>query len=119
MASAVLIDFFEDRAGDMHRGTARYDGESTDVLYLRDDLREQRIQSEIDRMLNRVRSEATSKEEWSFPFGDLYAPVRVFDEATVLLFPTGRDRGIVVSLEPDSGQELNTFIGQCLQQIES
>lgn len=119
MANPDLIAFLEDRAGDMHRGTARYDGESPDVLYLRDDLREQQIQSEIDRVLNRVRPEATSKEEQSFPFGGLYATVRVFEEATVLHFPTGSDRGIVVSLEPDSGQELNTFVGQCLQQIES
>lgn len=119
MAGADLIDFLEDRAGSMHRGTARYDGDSTDVLYLRDDLREKRIRSEIDRMLNRVRSEATSKEEHSFPFGDLYATVRVFAEATVLHFPQGRDRGIVVSLELDSGQDLNTFVGRCLSQIES
>lgn len=119
MAGSDLIDFLEDRAGKMHRGTARYDDDSTDVLYLRDDLREQRMRSQIDRMLNRVRSEATSKEENSFPFGDLYATVRIFEEATVLHFPQGRDRGIVVSLEPDTGQDLNTFVGQCLSQIES
>lgn len=63
MASSDLMNFIEDRTGDMDRGTARYDGESTGVVYLRDDLREQRIQSEIDRKLNRVRTEATSKEE--------------------------------------------------------
>lgn len=118
MASDDLIAFLEDCAGDMHRGTARYDGESTDVLFLRDDLKERRIRTEIDRILNRVRSESSPKEERSFPFGDLHATVRSFEEATILHFPTGYDRGIVVSLESAAAQDLNTFIGQCIDHIQ-
>lgn len=114
-----LIDYLERRAGEYHRGTVRYDGEETDVLHLRDDLRETRLRSEIDRMLGRLRPEATAKEERSFPFGDLHTTVRLFDEALILHFPIGPDRGIVVALEPETARDLNTFIGECQQRIRT
>lgn len=118
MAVSDLLDFLEKRAANLHRGTARYDGDSTEVLYLRGDLQENRMRSEIDRMLNRLRSESSPKEERTFPFGDLHATVRAFEEATILHFPTGVDKGILVALESEAANDLNTFIGQCLTQIE-
>lgn len=118
MTVSDLTEFLENRAGSLLRGITRYDGNSTDVLYLRDDVRNQRMRSEIDRILNRVRSESSAKEERSFPFGDLHATVRAFDDATVLHFPIGVDRGIVVALEPGAAQDLNTFVGKCLDRIE-
>lgn len=118
MAVADLLEFLENRADELLRGTARYDGDSTDVLYLRDDLKKQRMRSEIDRMLNRLRPESTAKEERSFPFGDLHATVRAFEKATILHFPTGVDKGILVALESEAAQDLNTFIGECMKRIE-
>lgn len=91
----------------------------TDVLYLRDDIRETRLTSQIDRMLGRLRPEASSREERSFPFGELNATVRLFDEAILLHFPVGNDRGIVVSLEPETACDLNTFIGECEKRIRN
>lgn len=119
MAADPLIDYLERRAGEYHRGTVRYDGNDTDVLHLRDDLRETRLTSEIDRMLDRLRPEATAEEVRSFPFGDLNTTVRLFDEALILHFPVGQDRGIVVSLEPETARDLNTFIGECQQRIQT
>lgn len=118
MTVSDLTEFLEKRAGELLRGIARYEADASDVLYLRDDVKRQRIRSEIDRILNRVRAESSPKEERSFPFGDLHATVRVFDDATILHFPTGVNRGVVVSLEPDIAQDLNTFVRQCLEQIE-
>lgn len=37
MAISDPIEFLENRSGDLLRGVARYDGNSTDVLQLRDD----------------------------------------------------------------------------------
>lgn len=119
MVEKALIDYLEQRAGEHHRGTVRYDGDDTDVLYLRDDIRETRLTSQIDRMLGRLRPEASSKEERSFPFGELNATVRLFDEAILLHFPVGNDRGIVVSLEPETARDLNTFIGECEKRIRN
>lgn len=117
MSADRLIDYLERRASDYHRGTVRYDGDGTDVLYLREDIRESRLSSQIDRMLRRLRPEASPKEEPAFPFGDLHATVRLFDEAILLHFPTGTDRGIVVSLEPETARDLKTFIGECQTRI--
>lgn len=117
MGVSELTEFLNDRAGDLHRGSARYDGDSSEVLYLRDDIREQRMRSEIDRMLNRVLPESRASEENAFPFGDLHATVRTFEEATILHFPTGSGRGVLVALESEAAQDLNTFVGQCLDRI--
>lgn len=117
MGVSDLQDFLEERAGSLYRGMVRYDGDTTDVLYLRDDVREERMRSEIDRMLRRLRPESKSKETQSFPFGQLYATVRSFEEAVIMHFPIGRDRGIVVSLEPGAAKSLNTFIRRCQQRL--
>lgn len=78
MESVDLVRFLQQKAREYHRGTVRYDGSDIDVLYPRDDLREERLLSQIDRMLKRLRPEATSTEERSFPFGDMHATVRIF-----------------------------------------
>lgn len=57
MASAALISYLEDRTGEYLRRVVRYDGETPDVLYLRDDTKKQRFRRQISRMLRRVRPE--------------------------------------------------------------
>jgi hypothetical protein len=118
MGLDLLLTYLDEKANKYHRGTVRYDGDNTDVAYLRDDIREERLDSQIDRMLRRVRPEASAKEERSFPFGDFHCTARVFDEALVLHFPTGKDRGIVVTLEPETARDMNTFIGECESRIQ-
>ena len=118
MGVRTLTDYARQRTGDYLRGIVSYDGDSSDVVYLRNDVREQRIQSEIDRMLTRLRPEASASEERAFPFGDLYVTVRRFEGAIIMHFPTGRDRGVVVSLEPDATRDLNRFTTECLKQLE-
>lgn len=113
MPEDALIDYLERKAGEYHRGTVRYDGNVNDVLHLRDDVKETRLTSEIDRMLKRMRPESSAKEERSFPFGELKATVRLFQEAIIIHFPRGYDRGIIVSLEPETARDLSTFIGEC------
>jgi hypothetical protein len=97
----------------------RYDGEEMDVRYLRDDVRRRRVKSEVEQMLRRLRPESTNEEERSFPFGDLYVTVRRFEEAIIMHFPTGPDRGTVVSLEPEAGRDLNRFTSECLKRLRA
>lgn len=117
MSENELVDYLENRAAEYHRGTVHYDGDSTDVLHLRDDLKEKWIMSEIDRMLTRLRPESSPDEERAFPYGDMRATVRLFDEAIILHFPTGPNRGVVVALEPETATDLDTFVGECLKRI--
>ncbi|WP_224449322.1 hypothetical protein [Haloprofundus salilacus] len=97
----------------------QYDDDENDVLYLREDLREERLLSEIDRMLARLKPESLAAEERSFPFGELYVTVRRFESAIIMHFPMGKQRGIVVSLEPDAARNLNRFTSECIQQIDN
>lgn len=119
MGTTELSRYLREKCGDYLRGIVRYDRDSTDTLYLRDDIREVRLQSQIDRMLHRLKPEAGSKEERSFPFGDLHTTLRCFDEAIIMHFPTGVNRGVVVSLEPETARQLNTFVGKCLSKLGS
>lgn len=119
MAPSRLVEYLEDRAGEYHRGTVSYTGDSQEVLHLRDDIEGYRLEREIAGMIDRLRSEAAREETDAFPFGDLHATVRTFDDATILHFPTGEDRGIVVSLEPGTARDLNTFIGECERRLRA
>jgi len=118
MAEHELIDYLEKRAGEYHRGTVRYDRDDFTVLHLREDVRETRLLSQIGRMLKRIRPESSSNEKRSFPFGGLNATVRLFDEAIIIHFPTGNDRGVVVSMEPETARDLGTFVGECSRLIK-
>lgn len=117
MSTDDPVEFLQRRAGDHLRGVARYDGNETDVEYLREDIKEHRLTSQVDRMLRRLRPESDPDEERAFPFGDLYVTLRRFDEAIVLHFPIGSDRGIVVALEPKVSRDSNTFTDECFERI--
>lgn len=118
MSAGELVEFLQRQAADHLRGVVRYHGDATDTLYLREDIRAERLQSQIDRMIRRLRPEADPDEERAFPFGDLYVTVRRFEEAIIMHFPTGSDRGIVVALKPDVARDLNMFTRECLKRIE-
>ena len=117
MTGQDLVPYLRDRVDDYLRGVIRYHKETTDVLYLRDDVRATRLESQIDRMIDRLEPESRAAEERAFPFGDLYVTVRRFQEAIIMHFPTGSNRGIVVSLEPETARDLNTFTTECLRRI--
>ena len=117
MGTRELFTYLEEQAGENLRGVVQYSKDSTDVPYLRDDVREVRLQSQVDRMLRRIRPESSSKEEMAFPFGDLHATLRIFDEAIILHFPLGADRGLVISLEPEAAAQLNSFVNGCLDRL--
>lgn len=118
MATVELLRYLEDQAGEHLRGIARYERDSIDVPYLRDDLREVRMHSQVDRMLRRLRPESDSIEDAAFPFGDMHATVRLFDEAIIMHFPLGVGRGMVVAMEPETASRLNTFVSECLVRLD-
>lgn len=62
MSTSNLVDYLEDRAGEYLRGVVQYDRSEKDTLYLRDDIREKRLESQIDRMLERLQPESSPRE---------------------------------------------------------
>ena len=115
--SKTLARYLDDRVGDLLRGVAHYQEDEFTVVYLRDDIRKQRHHDEIAQMLSRITHEGTAEEEQSFPFGHLHATLRVFDETIFLHFPIENRTGVVVALEPEVAQSLNSFVGDCLDHI--
>lgn len=119
MPRSELVRFLKHEAGEYLRGVVRHHRGSMDMLYLRSDIREYRLQSQVDRMLTRIQPESHTAEEKAFPFGDLHATVRLFDDATIIHLPTGSRRGIVVSLDPGAARDLASFASRCLDHIET
>jgi arginine repressor len=118
MTGRDLVEHLEKQAGEYHRATVRYDSDDITVLHIRNDMRESLLTSRIDRMLRRIRPESSSSEERAFPFGELNATVRLFQDAIFIHFPLGNNHGIAVTLEPETARNLNTFIGECEKRIQ-
>lgn len=115
---AELIPYLKDTAGENLRGVVWYEGNEYDIRFIRDDLRTQRLKSEVDKMIDRLRRESRADERRAFPFGEVNATVRSFEEAMVMHFPSTQDRGTVVTFEPEIARQLNTFVGSCLERID-
>lgn len=113
-----LTPYLREQAGEYLRGVVTYDGDEYEVQYIRDDLRTQRLKSEVDTMIERLRRESRPGERRSFPFGELNGIVRSFEEAMVMHFPSTQGRGTVVTLDPEVARQLNTFIGACLDRTD-
>lgn len=114
-----LTSYLKDTAGDYLRGVVSYNGNEYDIQFIRDDLRERRLKSEVDKMIDRLREESRSREHRAFPFGNLNGTVRSFEEAMVMHFPSTQSRGTVVTLDPEIARQLNTFVGSCLDRIDN
>ena len=113
-----LTPYLKETAGEYLRGVVWYEGEEYEIRYIRDDLRTQRLKSEVDKMIDRLRRESRAGERRSFPFGEVNGTVRSFEEAMVMHFPNTQGRGTVVTFDPDVARQLNTFIGSCLDRID-
>lgn len=115
--SKTLSTYLNERVGDILRGVAHYQRDEFQVVYLREDIREQRHREEVNQMLTRIKQEGTAEEEQSFPFGHLHATLRIFDETIFMHFPIEDRTGVVVALEPEVARSLNSFVGDCLDHI--
>ena len=114
-----LIPFLKDTAGESLRGIAVYDPMGYESLYVRDDVQAEHFESEVDTMIDRLRQESQARELRDFPFDELNGTVRSFGEALVMHFPRTRERGTVITFDPEVARDLNTFMAECLQRIEA
>ena len=114
-----LIPYLKDTAGGSLRGIAVYDSTGYESLHVRDDVQAEHFESEVDKMIERLRQESRARELRDFPFDELNGSVRSFGEALVMHFPRARERGTVITFDPQVARQLNTFISECLQRIEA
>lgn len=112
-----LTPYLKRTAGENLRGVVYYEEDEYEIRFIRDDIRTKRLESEVDKMIDRLRRETRSRERRAFPFGDINGSVRSFDDALVMHFPETQGRGIVVTLDCEVARQLNTFMGSCLKRI--
>ncbi|WP_435175670.1 DUF7522 family protein [Halorussus sp. AFM4] len=112
-----LLAYLRDHVDSSLRGITVYDADNYDVIYIREDLRAERVRSEVDQMVERLRQETRVREQQSFPFGGLNGTLRSFEDAMVMHFPDTQERGTVVTLEPEVGRDLNMFMHECEKRI--
>jgi len=117
MAVKEVMDYLHRRAGDDLRGIVLYDDEAMRVIHLRNDIRKHRLKNQVEAMLDRIRPESQAAEEAAFPFGDLFVTVRRFEHAIIMHFPLKAGEGVVVALEPETAQSLNTFTSDILDRL--
>lgn len=112
-----LVEFLRDSSGEYLRGVGFYDADDYEILYVRPDLERETLESEVDRMVSRLRQESRVRERRAFPYGEFDGTVRSFEEAVVMHFPLPQERGAVVTLDTGAARQLNGFMRECIERL--
>lgn len=115
----AFVRFVLERAGETVRSVVRYDADSSEVLFLRDDVADEYTPLTIETVMTALRSEGeqAERQEHVYPHGELNCIVRCFDDGLEMHFPYGGSDGVAVSLEPLAAQHLYGFVSDCLEHI--
>lgn len=114
-----LVTFVRDRIGSSLRTTAVLYEEGCELIYLRDDLQEQYDPAEYERVTDSFRTDidAGGQGTESAPVGEKQALVHAHEEAFVFQFPHVDCHSILMSVEPDVGSRLRSFLDACQQRL--
>ena len=106
-----LLTYLERAIGGNLRSVAHYDRDSVSIEInetLRGEVDEERVQQIIDDL--RLQDIGQQRQVDLYNVGELYCTVRAFDDALILHFIQGNDRGTLVSLAPETAPGLTDFI---------
>lgn len=114
-----LAEYLEQRAGDSLRAVGHYSTDNYEIVYLRDDVREQYSDDKIEEIVEDLRWESFAKptQERQYRLGSLTCSIQAFEEGVVMHFPYDDNRGTLISLAPGAARQLMGFIDDCLSQI--
>ena len=115
-----FVRFVLDRAGEAVRSVVRYDEESSDVLFLRDDVAEGYSPLALETVMAALRREGeqSGRQEHLYAHGHLNCIVRCFDGGLEMHFPYGDDEGVALALEPRAAEGLYGFVDDCLDHVD-
>lgn len=118
--SDEFVRFVLDRAGEAVRSVVRYDGDVSDVLFLRDDVADGFSPLTIETVMASLRREGerAGRQEHRYAHGELNCIVRCFDGGLEMHFPYGEAAGVAVALEPGAAQHLYRFVDDCLDHVD-
>lgn len=116
-----FVSFLVDRAGEDLRLVVSYDAETHSVEYASDDVRDRYAGEDVEAALAEGRRIAAPDVPPAAEdrMGDLHCQVLCYDEVAVMLFPTGADAGVLVTLDTGAAQRLHAFAADCQRELGS
>lgn len=114
-----FVQFVLDRAGGAVRSIVRYDADTSDVLFIRDDVAENYSALTLETVMTALRREGeqAGRQEHLYAHGGLNCIIRAFDGGLEIHFPYGDSKGVAVALEPAAAQQLYRFVDDCLEHV--
>lgn len=117
--TTALIEYLENRADDYLRAVGQYDGDSHELEYVREGLDGSKIQQRFDALhANITWSWNPPEDETLETLGEKYATVHLREKVVIVHLVVGEEEGILVGLNPEAALDLNTFVVECLEQVE-
>ena len=117
-----LVTFMKDVAGEHLRGVLAYDENGFDVVYIREDIMQNRsgdasLADDLPVIHDLAMAEERLPAEVS-SFGRYHATVRVFEQAVLVQLVVGESRGFGISLDPAAARQLSNFVQRCTGFLE-
>ncbi|SDM57976.1 hypothetical protein SAMN04487949_2148 [Halogranum gelatinilyticum] len=114
-----LVTFLKDSAGEQLRCVARYDDDTYEMLYARDDVSSGYAVDEFAEVVDDLRDVENMEEEHTsrLKAGNHHVTLRLYDRAAILHFGQGETFGTVVSLDSDAAEDFASFVGACLKHL--
>lgn len=105
------------------RSVFTYTTEGGEVVYLRDDVAEERARDSFEGLMRGALAvhrgtEEVRHESPETSLGHYEALIHLFENAYAFQFPLDENRGFIASFDKEIGQELHGFAQQCQQAIE-
>lgn len=113
-----LVGFLERQAGEYLRGAIHYSADEYVTIYMRDDvdaLYPPEKMEELAEYYRQVNRNQTAEEP--FDLGTNHCTVNFYDDAILFHFTQGEELGTVITLEPEAGRDIVSFITDCLEQL--
>lgn len=114
-----LTTFLKDKVNDELRSVIYYDEDTFELVYVRDDVRSQYSDEDLERIHQDLGLTSVGKPflEDLYVHGELECSVHCFENAIEMHFIASETEGIAVALEPAAFLSHRTFVGQCLEKI--
>lgn len=109
-----LAEFLKEQSADL-RSVAYYTDEVSEFVYIRDDIRAQYSQQEVEDVINHLWLEAFGKPglEDVYIHDELQCIVNHFEDAVEMNFLLGENAGVAVAFDADGFTTQQLFVSHC------
>lgn len=114
-----ILEYLQSSLGTEVRAVAHYDRDSVAIETGDDSDRrfnEEGLEEIIDDL--RLQDIGQFNQEYLYEAGSLYCTLRAFENALILHFPQGDNRGTLLSLEPTTAPNITDFISTVLDLLQ-